>query len=154
MPIRVLFLSLFLLGLCSAQESAFIGHSEPRVVSDLDRHLQAYLEVWQVRLNLRKWKIAVLVVPAGDLKAKTLGNIHWDVLTMSAVIRVLSPEDYNPKVKNILDDMEETIVHELIHLSLVPFQPENGKTDEERGTEEVVISKITQAFLALDRRSK
>ena len=146
---------LFILGLCcSAQENAFISHPEPRVVSDLDKYLQSYLEVWQARLGLGDWKVSVSIVRLTELKHKTLGNIHWDVPTKSARIRVLRPEDYSSKIKGVLGDMEETIVHELIHLSLVPFQPENGKTEAERGAEETVVSDVTRALLALDRESK
>ena len=53
------------------------------------------LWVWQKRLNLEEWKISVVVVRAGDLKAKTVGNIHWDRDKKTAVIKVLDPADYN-----------------------------------------------------------
>src|SRR5450432_1006239 len=49
------------------------------------------LWVWQKRLNLQDWNISVAVVPASALKAKTLGNVHWELDKKTAVIRVLDP---------------------------------------------------------------
>ena len=53
-----------------------------------------------------------------ELKPKTLGNIHWDADKKTAVIRVLDPADYKLSFKDMLADMEFTVVHELIHLEL------------------------------------
>jgi len=36
-------------------------------------YVEERLALWQKRLN-----IAVVMSPGGDLKAKTLGGIHWD----------------------------------------------------------------------------
>src|SRR5690349_21415775 len=53
------------------------------------------LAVWQKRLNLTEWNISVVVSRATELKAKTVGNIHWDREKKTAVIRVLDPADYD-----------------------------------------------------------
>ena len=74
------------------------------------------LAVWQQRLNLQDWSISVVVARATELKPKTLGNIHWDLPKKTAVIRVLDPADYKLPYREMLQDMEFTVVHELIHL--------------------------------------
>jgi hypothetical protein len=153
---RVLSL-LFAFGLCcSAQENVPVSHPEPRVVSDLEKHLQGYLEMWQTRLNLGKWKVVVLVVLATELKPKTLGNVRWDVSKMVATIRVLRPEDYDPRTKDVLGDMEETVVHELVHLCRV-FLPSDicNKEEDRRLEEERVVVMLTHYLLvSSDRGTK
>src|SRR5688572_5808905 len=68
--------------------------------------------LWQKRLGLQDWNISVLVVRASELKARTLGNIHWDADKKRAVIRVLDPADYGLPLKEMLEDVEFTVVHE------------------------------------------
>src|SRR5687767_7641784 len=76
------------------------------------------LAMWRRRLNLEQWDISVVMTRRSDLKAKTRGQIRWDKGKKSAVIRVLHASDYQLPLREMLDDMEFTIVHELIHLEL------------------------------------
>src|SRR5689334_12718313 len=105
------------------------------------------LAVWQQRLKLQDWKIVVLMAHPTDLKPKTLGNIHWDADKKSAVIRVLDASDYHMGCHDMLDDMEFTVVHELIHLELSSLP----RSDASRRDEEYAVNQIADALLALDR---
>lgn len=105
------------------------------------------LWVWQRRLNLTQWNISVIMSRTTDLKPKTLGNIHWDSDHKSAVIRVLDPADYKLPFRAMLDDMEFTVVHELIHLELSSLP----KSDASRSEEEHAVNQIADALLKLDR---
>lgn len=106
------------------------------------------LAIWQKRLNLDDWKINVRLVRASKLKPKTLGNIHWDTPAKTAVIRVLAISDYRLPYERMLDDMEFTIVHELVHLQLSSLP----RSEASRSAEERAVNQITQALLSLDRR--
>lgn len=106
---------------------------------------------WQKRLNLSDWKISVMVVRTTDLKAKTLGNIHWDGVKKTAVIRVLDPADYKLPLQAMLDDMEFTVVHELIHLELSPVLTPLQRNDANRMEEEHAVNHMAQALLDLER---
>jgi hypothetical protein len=106
---------------------------------------------WQRRLNLQDWKISVLVVRAADLKPKTLGNIHWDGEKKTAVIRVLDPMDYKLSRQAMLDDIEFTVVHELIHLELSPVLSPLQRNDANRMEEEHAVNHMAQALLDLER---
>lgn len=107
---------------------------------------------WQKRLSLADWKISVLVVRSSDLKPRTLGNIHWDGERKTAVIRVLDPADYKLKDRAMLDDMEFTVVHELIHLELSPVLSPLQRTEANRMEEEHAVNHMAQALLDLDHQ--
>ena len=103
------------------------------------------LRIWQGRLNLKDWNIQVHLVRPSALEPKTLGNIHWDMNTRDATIGVLSAYDYTLPLPEMLDDMEFTIVHELVHLQLASL-PRN---DASRGNEEHAVNQISRALLNL-----
>jgi hypothetical protein len=109
------------------------------------------LAAWQKRLSLDDWKIALLVVRSSDLKPKTLGNIHWDSEKKTAVIRVLDPADYKMPLRAMLDDMEFTVVHELIHLELSPVLSPLQRNEANRVEEEHAVNQMAQALLTLQR---
>jgi len=106
------------------------------------------LWVWQKRLNLQDWNIDIVMSRTGELKPKTLGNIHWDADKKTAVIRVLDPADYKLPFKDMLADMEFTVVHELIHLELSSLP----RSEASRRDEEHAVNQIADALLKLDRK--
>ena len=110
------------------------------------------LWVWQKRLGLQDWRISVAVVPASELKPKTLGNIHWDLGKKTAMIHVLDPGDYHMPMKDMLKDMEFTVVHELIHLDLAPTFADLQRSDANRRDEEHAVNHVADALLRLDRQ--
>ena len=105
----------------------------------------ARLAVWQERMDLKDWQIRVEVVRSDRLEPKTLGNIHWDSDLKSATIFVLSPEDYKLPHDAMLNDMELTIVHELVHLELASLP----RSDASRRVEEHAVNAISSALLKL-----
>ena len=108
------------------------------------------LGIWQKRLKLDGWNITFKLVHPSELKAKTLGNIHWDSDVKRASIKVLSPSDYKLPFPDALKDMEFTIVHELVHLQLSSL-PRN---DASRSAEEKAVNTLTEALLELDRQQQ
>lgn len=109
------------------------------------------LAVWQQRLNLQDWHVSVVMSRATELKPKTLGNIHWDIEKKTAVIRVLDPADYRLPYREMLQDMEFTVVHELIHLELAPVLSDLQRSDANRREEEHSVNHMADALLKLDR---
>ena len=106
------------------------------------------LQTWQDRMNLKNWDIRVQLLKASQLEPKTLGNIHWDTDLKTATISVLSPEDYKLPYKAMLDDMEFTIVHELVHLELASLP----RSEASRRVEEHAVNEIATALLKLARQ--
>jgi hypothetical protein len=105
------------------------------------------LGVWRQRLKLDDWQISVAMARLSDLPPKTLGGIRWDKTKKTAVIWVLDPADYRLPFRETLDDMELTVVHELVHLDLASLP----RGQASRGSEERAVSGIAEAMLWLDR---
>ena len=129
--------------------------SKPGEISErkllAERFAAERLWVWQKRLNLQDWDLAVVAARASELKPKTVGNIHWDREKKTAVIRVLDPADYNLPFDEMLRDIEFTVVHELIHLEMVPVLSDLQRTEENRREEEHAVNHMAEALLKLDR---
>ncbi len=83
-----------------------------------------------------------------DLPPQTLGGIRWDKGKKTATIWVLDPSDYQLPYNEMLDDMELTIVHELVHLDLASLP----RGQASRSSEEHAVNGIAQAMLGLDRK--
>jgi hypothetical protein len=81
-----------------------------------------------------------------------MGSIHWDTDKKTAVIRVLDPADYSLPFHEMLDDLEFTVVHELIHLEIVPVLSRFARSDADRIEEEHAVNYMADALLRLDRR--
>lgn len=114
------------------------------------RFVDDRLAVWRQRLKLDDWRITAVMTRRSDLAPKTLGGISWDKPKKSAVIWVLDPSDYRLPFREMLDDMEVTIVHELVHLELASVP----RSHASRGSEERAVSGITEAMLGLDRKKQ
>jgi hypothetical protein len=112
------------------------------------RFVDETLAMWRHRLNLEQWDISVVMTRRSDLKAKTRGQIRWDKGKKSAVIRVLDASDYQLPLREMLDDMEFTIVHELLHLELASLP----RSEASRRSEEHAVNSITAALLRLARQ--
>ncbi len=114
-----------------------------------ERFVNERLSVWSKRLNLEGWQISVIMTRRDDLKANTLGGIRWDKGKKTAVIRVQDASDYRLPFGEMLNDMELTIVHELVHLELASLP----RSEASRSTEEHAVNGIAGALLVLDRQS-
>ena len=82
------------------------------------------------------------------MKPKTLGATHWDKDKKCASISVLDPGDYNLPFRDILNDLELTVVHELVHLDLAALP----RSEASRSNEEHAVNRLADALLALDRQ--
>ena len=114
---------------------------------DAKPFVEERLAFWQKRLQLTEWNIVVAMTRRGDLKAKTLGGIHWDKGKKAAGIAVMDAVDYHVACDKMLDDMEFTIVHELIHLELASLP----KSEASRSNEEHAVNRIAEALIKLHR---
>ncbi len=106
-----------------------------------------WVRMWQKRLHLDDWKVEVRMVRITDLKPDTLGNLKWNSNLRTATIKVLNSVDYDISAAEVPEDIEYTVVHELVHLQLSVLPRDLNRKD----VEEQVVNKIADALMALDR---
>lgn len=110
-------------------------------MSPVETHLDQKLKSWQRRLGMDDWRLTVRLVRQKDLDKNTWGNAEWDPDGRTGTISVLDPVDYNLKGGELRLDMECTIVHELVHIQVSPFDARDETVREE------VVNRIMTALL-------
>jgi hypothetical protein len=149
--VRAFVVSLVLIALpfpSAAADKAAAGRTKADCARTAERFLMDRLAVWQSRLRLDDWKISIVMTNGSLLRPNTLGNVRWDADEKSAVIRVLDAADYQVGCREMLEDMEFTVVHELLHLELSTLP----RSEASRRDEEFAVNHIATALLSLDRR--
>jgi hypothetical protein len=153
-PAAVFFVALavfLLLSITSLSSGATSGSIPSSIQEQRESAAQKFvteaLRTWQQRLDLKDWNIHVELVRPDALEPKTLGNVHWDLNTKHATIDVLSAYDYTLPTPEMLNDMEFTVVHELVHLHLASLP----RSEASVRTEEHVVNELARALLNLAR---
>ena len=104
--------------------------------------VDGWVQVWQKQLSLEPWRIEACIVRQSDLKPDTLGHLKWSS-QHTATIYVLDPRDYSGMTSDaIADDIQTTVIHELVHLelSVLPRDPLH------KDVEESVVNSIVKAL--------
>jgi hypothetical protein len=80
------------------------------------------LREWQGRLQLQDWLLKVKIVRGNglDLPVGVQGRCEWVLARREALIKLLNPIDWDPAI-TWPQDMEATLVHELVHVHLAPI---------------------------------
>ncbi len=112
-----------------------------------EAQVSGWMTSWQKRLHLEDWNIEVHMVRSADLRPDTLGNLKWNNATRTACIKVLNPVDYQILPADVPEDMEYTVLHELVHLQLSALPRDLSRKD----VEEQVVNRIADALMQLHR---
>lgn len=84
---------------------------------------------WQGILKLQDWTIAVGIVRDRQMKNKGQAEISYSLPKKMAIISLLDPIDYDNDT--FPQDMEQSLVHELVHLHIASFdETESGSLEE------------------------
>jgi hypothetical protein len=114
--------------------------------------LEALLAKWKPILRVSDWEIKIKWV-----KQYAMGNNDADgtcchtAAAKAAVIKILEPEDFDPGSGLWLQDVEDTVVHEMLHLHFAAL-PRHEGTDH-IVFEQAIVS-LTSALLDRDRAPK
>lgn len=93
-----------------------------------DTQVREACKEWQKRLRLQDWIVKAGIYRARDMDLNECqGECVWHTKTKLATIRLIDPVDY-PEGLIEDQDMEKTLVHELLHLH---FAPIHADTDNE-----------------------
>lgn len=114
--------------------------------------LEALCREWQKTLRLQDWDVKVRIVRQRDMdNHNAQGEVDWTLPKKSAAISILDPTDYPPN-SWWGQDIERTLVHELLHLHFAPFVEEEDGL--KRVAEEQAIDCLAIALVALKRRGQ
>jgi hypothetical protein len=116
-----------------------------------EEQLQERLQEWQKRLRLQDWIITAKIKRARELMDETQATVSWQLAKKMAMISIMDPIDYPPDSMEP-QDMENSLVHELLHLH---FAPLNQNDDDERYHigEEQAIESIASGLINAARLS-
>ena len=113
------------------------------------QQLNELLAYWQVLLRLRDWDIKIAIKRTRDFKFdEAAGETTWLLAKKMAVITIVDPADYPPD-SLWPQDMEMTLIHELVHLLLAYWTPE--RLSAEYDYQEQAIHTISQTLVRLQR---
>lgn len=106
-------------------------------------------EFWKERLGLSHWRIGLRIARARDMPlGKTQGANEFCVDTEKALISILDPTDY-PEGP-FPQDMEATLVHELLHIPMRYIA--NPKLETLEATHmEAFIERMARLLVAMNR---
>jgi hypothetical protein len=102
---------------------------------------------WQERLGLLHWRVNLFIKRSHDLKVRH-GECHYTLSRQQASIWLLDPNDHSCYCQ-FPYDMEEVLVHEILHLHFAPFAAEDDTPEDTR--QEQVIETLAVALVKLKR---
>ncbi len=116
--------------------------------------LRSLCREWQERLGLLHWDVKLFIVRHYDFPPNRMGNCYWTMSILTATIRILHPQDYDPAVDEDAD-MEQILVHELLHLHFAPYDRTSSADKNEIASEgiaqEQTIELLSKALVSLKR---
>jgi hypothetical protein len=107
------------------------------------------LQEWQKRLRLQDWIIKVRTARAYELPEASMACVNSTLENKTASILILDPIDYEPGLM-LPQDMENSLVHELLHLHLLPI---HGDDDSKHVAVEQAIECIASGLIAAHREN-
>lgn len=111
--------------------------------------LDAMVQKWAKILRLQDWDVTIRMVDKKDLTLEGVaGEISWNREHQQAEIQILDPSQIG--ANTVQADVEETIIHELMHLHASPFDEFESGTPEYYALE-LFINRVAQALYKLDR---
>lgn len=117
------------------------------------KRISQLCEEWQEILGLKDWDVKILIVSKEDMsKPNIQGSCTYTLSTKTALISILNPINYDPSCP-WKQDLEQTLVHELLHLhfSFVSRLIEDGSL--EQIIEDQVVSALSKALVSLKRQN-
>lgn len=115
-----------------------------------EEQLREKCSEWQRILRLQDWDVRTSIVRERDMVTKdSNAEISVNVPHRLAQLRMLDPIDYSLDCLNP-QDMERSLVHELLHIHLWTFTTDLSTTLQD--AEEQAINMITNALISLYRR--
>jgi hypothetical protein len=136
-------------GQCSKVDVAYVPVEFPDhrgiALRSIRPDLRHTLQIWQNKLQLADWCVAVKIVDDRALGGEAMGDIQWDLGARRALIRILREKDYDLPMGMARLDQRATVLHELVHLR-------HASQRDIQGADEVSVIRQTNALLRANRQ--
>ncbi|MEK3887459.1 hypothetical protein [Bacillus sp. FSL K6-3431] len=114
--------------------------------------LQEKLVYWQEKLRLQDWILTARIARAREMNAEYVAQVNWNLSKKMATIYILDPIDYPDDCMGDRD-MENDLVHELLHLHLAPISEHFSENKAVYNTfEEQAIESIAFGLIQAERK--
>jgi hypothetical protein len=117
------------------------------------RELTKLSREWQSRLQLKDWRISTRFARANDLGEGCCGECSTIQNLRQATIKILAPLDLHT-VDEINRDIEGTLVHEMLHIHLWPWNDAIDTLKLPDTQMEQTVEALAVAFIKLKRGEK
>jgi len=107
--------------------------------------LQDLCRKWQRTLRLQDWFVTVSYARFRELTDGAQANVAINFEKRAAQIRIMEPSDYPTTDIIAPQDIEQALVHELLHLHFASF--DDKISEFERTAEEQVLNALAAAFV-------
>jgi hypothetical protein len=105
---------------------------QPTAILLTQEELESRCTYWQKVLRLQDWDVHVRIARQCDFNnEEAIGECRATLTKKTALIYVLDPVDFHP-ASEWPQDMEEILVHELLHLHFDPFWSWKHRTTQEQ----------------------
>lgn len=116
---------------------------------------QKALAFWQKQLRVQDWNITVTVVRKSEVEGG-YAEVETSYAYRSAKIRLVDPVDFEDSDGERERDMEDSLVHELLHIVLkdcrIHSKDDHGNLTNTGVAEERAIDALAGALVALHRK--
>lgn len=117
------------------------------------KQLNKALKKWKKILRLQEWDIKAQIGRAAYFNLQNAqGENRITLVSKQSLIMLLDPLDY-PDYSDFPQDMEQTLVHELLHCTMAELEP-SDEDSLEHTIWHSTIDTLAKAFVAADRRKK
>lgn len=121
----------------------------------IENQLQERLAYWQKQLRLEDWEIEVNIRRGRDMLEGCSASVNWELGKKMASISILDQIDYPPDAMGDRD-MENDLVHELLHLHFAPISEHFGETNKSfyYMFEEQAINCLADSLVRIERKGQ
>ncbi|WP_172369577.1 hypothetical protein [Sporosarcina jiandibaonis] len=117
-----------------------------------EEQLNERLAYWQEKLRLQDWIIELRIARSRNMMQDASAAVDWTLSRKMASINILDHIDYPNDIVGVRD-MENDLVHELLHLHFAPISDHYGNNNDIYSTfEEQAIESIAYGLIAAERK--
>lgn len=99
-----------------------------KIIED-EKTLKELTDYWVKVLRLENWEIVTKIKRKEDMNlSECQGEVRYVFVHRQALITLMDPIDWDNK--DFEQDMESTLIHELLHLSFANITGEEGELDK------------------------